>query len=105
MGTSPGAFSLGSERGDDGSFKRQVSSFREFVSDDDGSDFPVQSGRYHLYVARACPWAHRTLIGRALMGLQDAISVSFVDPIRDQRGWRFSGDGNVGPVKRFGTPR
>jgi putative glutathione S-transferase len=101
MGTSPGAFSLGSERGDDGSFKRQVSSFREFVSDDDGSDFPVQSGRYHLYVARACPWAHRTLIGRALMGLQDAISVSFVDPIRDERGWRFSGGRYVDTVNAF----
>ena len=101
MGTSPGAFSLGSERGDDGSFKRQVSSFREFVSDDDGSDFPVQSGRYHLYVARACPWAHRTLIGRALMGLQDAISVSFVDPIRDEHGWHFSGGRYVDAVNAF----
>jgi glutathionyl-hydroquinone reductase len=101
MGTSPGAFSLGSERGDDGSFKRQVSSFREFVSDDDGGDFPVQSGRYHLYVARACPWAHRTLIGRALMGLQDAISVSFVDPIRDERGWHFSGGRFVDAVNGF----
>ena len=100
MGTSPGAFSLGSESGDDGSFKRQASIFREFVSDD--GDFPVQSGRYHLYVARACPWAHRTLIGRVLMGLEDAISVSFVDPIRDERGWRFSGGGYVDPVNGFG---
>ena len=101
MGTPPSAFSLGSERGDDGSFKRQVSSFRAFVADE-GSDFPVQSGRYHLYVARACPWAHRTLIGRALMGLQDAISISFVDPIRDERGWRFSGGGYVDAVNGFG---
>jgi putative glutathione S-transferase len=102
MGTSPSAFSLGSESGDDGSFKRQVSSFRDFVADDAGSEYPVQSGRYHLYVARACPWAHRTLIGRVLMGLQDAISVSFVDPIRDERGWRFSGDGYVDPFNGFG---
>jgi glutathionyl-hydroquinone reductase len=102
MGTSPGAFSLGSERGDDGSFKRQVSSFRDFVSDDEGSEFPVQSGRYHLYVARACPWAHRTVIGRALMGLQNAISVSFVDPIRDERGWRFSGGRYVDTVNGYG---
>src|ERR1700729_2663813 len=101
MGTSSSAFSLGVERGDDGSFNRQVSSFRAFVADE-GSDFPVQSGRYHLYAARACPWAHRTLIGRALMGLQDAISVSFVDPIRDERGWRFSGDGYTDPVNGFG---
>ncbi|MFZ0387358.1 MAG: glutathione S-transferase C-terminal domain-containing protein [Solirubrobacteraceae bacterium] len=102
MGTSPGAFSLGSERGDDGAFERQVSSFREFVSDGEGNDFPVQPGRYHLYVARACPWAHRTLIGRALMGLQDAISVSFVDPIRDERGWRFSGGRYVDALNGFG---
>src|ERR1700727_2485361 len=100
MGTSPGAFSLGSESGDDGSFKRQASIFREFVSDD--GDFPVQTGRYHLYVARACPWAHRTLIGRALMGLEAAISVSYVDPIRDERGWCFSGDGYVDPINGFG---
>jgi putative glutathione S-transferase len=101
MGTSSGAFSLGSERDDDGSFKRQVSSFRAFVADED-SDFPVEPGRYHLYVARACPWAHRTVIGRELMGLQDAISVSFVDPIRDERGWRFSGGGYLDPVNGFG---
>jgi glutathionyl-hydroquinone reductase len=101
MGTSRAAFSLGSESADDGSFKRQVSSFREFVSDDDGSTFPVQAGRYHLYVARACPWAHRTVIGRVLMGLEDAISVSFVDPIRDDRGWRFDGDKYVDPLNGF----
>ena len=100
MSTSSGAFSLGSERDDDGSFKRQVSSFRAFVADE-GSEFPVEPGRYHLYVARACPWAHRTLIGRELMGLQDAISVSFVDPIRDERGWRFSGGDYVDPVNGF----
>jgi putative glutathione S-transferase len=102
MGTPSSAFSLGSESGDDGSFKRQTSSFREFVSDDEGSDFPVESGRYHLYVARACPWAHRTLIGRALMGSENAISVSFVDPIRDERGWRFSGNDYVDPLNGFG---
>ncbi len=100
MGTSSSAFSLGPESGDDGSFKRQVSSFRAFVADEAG-EFPVQSGRYHLYVARACPWAHRTLIGRALMGLEDAISVSYVDPIRDERGWAFSGDGYVDPINAF----
>jgi glutathionyl-hydroquinone reductase len=94
MGTSAGAFSLGSESGDDGSFRRQASTFRAFVSDDGSTDFPVAAGRYHLYAARACPWAHRTLIGRALMGLQDAISVSYADPIRDERGWRFADDGD-----------
>ena len=101
MGTSAGAFSLGSESGDDGSFRRQASTFRELVSDDGSTEFPVAAGRYHLYVARACPWAHRTLIGRALMGLEDAISVSYADPIRDDRGWRFDDRGHVDSVNGF----
>ncbi len=58
--------------------------------------------RYHLYISRACPWAHRTLIGRALMGLEDTISVSFVDPIRDERGWAFTEPGRFeDPVNGF----
>ena len=101
MSTSAGAFSLGSESGGDGSFRRQDSSFRHFVSDDGSSEFPVAAGRYHLYVARACPWAHRTLIGRMLMGLQDAISVSYADPIRDDRGWRFDDRGHADSVNGF----
>jgi putative glutathione S-transferase len=93
--------SLGRESGDDGSFKRQQSTFRQWVSADGSTGFPVAAGRYHLYVARACPWAHRTLIGRMLMGLQDAISVSYVDPLRDDRGWAFTGDGYEDPVNGF----
>src|SRR5689334_4978020 len=89
--TSASTFSLGREGADDGSFRRQESQFRRWVSDEPGSEFPVQGGRYHLYVARACPWAHRTIIGRRLMGLEDAIGLSFVDPIRDERGWAFTG--------------
>lgn len=101
MSTQARAFSLGREGGEDGSFQRQQSTFRNFVSDDGSTVFPLQPGRYHLYVARACPWAHRTLIGRQLMGLQDAISVSFVNPLRDDRGWAFTGDGYVDQVNGF----
>ncbi len=101
MSTQARALSLGAEGGDDGSFKRQDSTFRNWVSDDGSTEFPVAAGRYHLYVARACPWAHRTLIGRMLMGLEDAISVSFVDPIRDERGWEFTGDGYEDPVNGY----
>jgi putative glutathione S-transferase len=86
------AFSLGSEGGDDGSFKRQESIFRNWVTADGSTGFAPEPGRYHLYVAGACPWAHRTLIGRRLMGLEDAITVSYADPIRDRRGWAFTGD-------------
>jgi putative glutathione S-transferase len=99
--SSTSTFSLGREGADDGSFRRQESQFRRWVSDEPGSEFPVRRGRYHLYVARACPWAHRTIIARQLMGLEDAIGLSFVDPIRDERGWAFSGGEYVDPVNGF----
>ena len=92
---------MGRETADDGSFRRQASEFRSWVTADGSSGFPVQAGRYHLYVARACPWAHRTLIGRRLMGLEDVIGVSFLHPFRDERGWAFSGSGYDDPVNGF----
>ena len=115
MPTAPRAFSLGRETAGDGTFQRQGSSFRQWVtadqvgdrasqagrSDPGDSGLSAERGRYHLYVARACPWAHRTIIGRVLMGLQDAISISFVDPIRDESGWRFGGDGYTDPINGF----
>jgi putative glutathione S-transferase len=51
--------------------------------------WPVEPGRYRLVVSLACPWAHRSVIVRRLLGLEDAISLAVVDPIRDDRGWRF----------------
>ena len=96
---SSSTFSLGREAADDGSFRRQESQFRRWVAED--SDFPPAAGRYHLYVARACPWAHRTIIARRLMGLEDAIGLSFLDPIRDERGWAFTGGGYVDAVNGF----
>ena len=94
-------FSLGAEAGDDGSFKRQESRFREWVSADGSTEFPAEAGRYHLYVSWACPWAHRAIIGRRLKGLEDAIGVSVVDPIRDERGWAFTGGEYVDRVNGF----
>jgi glutathionyl-hydroquinone reductase len=85
----------------DGSFKRQASVFRDWVTADGSSGFEPEAGRYHLYVARACPWAHRTLIGVALMGLERVIGFSYVDPIRDERGWTFSGGRYTDPVNGF----
>jgi len=101
MSSSGAAFSLGPEASDDGSFHRQVSSFRGSVSSDGSTDFPLEPGRYHLYVARACPWAHRTIIARRLMGLEDAIGISFIDPIRDHRGWAFTGGEYTDPVNGY----
>ena len=88
MSTDTGRFSA-PRVGEDGAFHRRASRFRNWVSDEPGADFPLAAGRYHLYAARACPWAHRTLIARQLMGLQDAIGVSYVGPLRDDRGWAF----------------
>ncbi len=50
-----------------------------------------EPGRYRLVVSLACPWAHRAVIVRKLLKLEDAISLAVVDPIRDERGWRFAG--------------
>ncbi len=94
-------YSIASEQGDDGSFRRQPSQFREWISDDGSTPYPLQRDRYHLYVSRACPWAHRTIIARELMGLTDVIGISFVDPIRDARGWAFTGNGYIDPINSF----
>jgi putative glutathione S-transferase len=77
--------------GSDGVFRRAPSRFREWVSADGSTPYPAEAGRYHLYVSYACPWAHRTIIARRLKGLEEAIAVSVVDPIRDDRGWAFTG--------------
>lgn len=73
-----------------GRFVRQESAFRDRVSDDGSTPFPAEAGRYHLYVSLACPWAHRTLIFRKLLGLEEAISISVVDPFMGEQGWSFS---------------
>ena len=84
-----------------GRFERQPSTFREFVSDDGSTPYPAVAGRYHLYVSWACPWAHRTIIGRKLKGLEDVIGLSVVDPIRDERGWAFTGGEYTDPINGF----
>ena len=73
-----------------GEFVREESGFRDRVTADGSSGFRAEAGRYHLYVSLACPWAHRTLIFRALKGLEKAISCSVVDPVMDSHGWVFS---------------
>ena len=72
-----------------GEFVRTTSQFRNRISADGSTGFRAEAGRYHLYVSLACPWAHRTLVARALKGLEAAISVSVVEPVMTQ-GWAFS---------------
>ncbi|MCU1789700.1 glutathione S-transferase family protein [Pectobacterium polaris] len=81
-----------------GHFKRSESAFRNWVTPDGApgltgkGGFPAQSGRYHLYVSLACPWAHRTLLMRQLKGLTDHIAVSVVHPLMLDHGWTFDTD-------------
>ncbi len=94
-----------------GKFKRTTAGFRNWITPDGepGSSgtggFPAESGRYHLYVSYACPWAHRTLIFRALKGLEDHITVSVVHPDMLDDGWTFETDfaGATGD-ELFGKP-
>ena len=87
----PKAFSIGGEVAADGSFQRQENVFRDAVTCDGSSSHPAAAGRYHLYISWACPWAHRTAIVRKVKGLENVISMSAVDPLRDARGWAFTG--------------
>ncbi|MDS0279708.1 glutathione S-transferase family protein [Halomicroarcula sp. S1AR25-4] len=68
--------------------KQRQDTFRERIHS--GSRFPPEPGRYHLYIARACPWAHGAVLVRALLGLEDALSMDVVDPYRGANGWQFS---------------
>src|SRR5690242_6226067 len=70
-----------------GEFMRRESEFRNVIAPD--SEFRAERDRYHLYVSLACPWAHRTLIFRALKRLEDVISVSVADPVMSDQGWVF----------------
>jgi len=75
---------------DDGSFDRIETTFRDLIRDDPDARFQPEAGRYHLYVSRACPWAHGAVLTRRLLGLADAITMDVVEPFRDERGWQFS---------------
>jgi hypothetical protein len=84
------------EQGSDGSFERQEDAFRQMITD-------PTPGRYHLYICKACPWAHRSWIVLRLMGLEDVIDVSFADPIRtDEEGWAFREGRGHGPDQAVG---
>lgn len=93
-----------------GKFKRSESAFRNWVTPDGApgpsgeGGFAAESGRYHLYISYACPWAHRTLIFRTLKGLEDHISVSTVAPkMPDETGWAFTGEDGSDADPLFGA--
>ncbi|SFI32373.1 putative glutathione S-transferase [Collimonas sp. OK307] len=86
-----------------GRFVRKDAAFRNWITPDGATGpsgiggFKAEAGRYHLYVSLACPWAHRTLIMRALKGLDEMISVSTVHWLMRQEGWTFADGPGVVP--------
>jgi len=88
---------------ENGRFMRSTTSFRGWISSDGSTDFPAESGRYHLYIAWACPWAHRTAILRRLKGLEDAIGLSAVGSFMGDDGWAFYDEPGVIPDDVNGT--
>jgi putative glutathione S-transferase len=80
---------LPEETGGAGDFRRASSRFRDCITADGSSRFKAEAQRYHLYVAHGCPWAHRTLIFRALKKLESAISVAYSVPGLREQGWTF----------------
>ena len=80
------------EQTPEGQYERQEDAFRLWVKADGSSVYPAAQGRYHLYVSWACPWAHRTIIVRRLKRLERVVGMTVVNPLRDDRGWRFQGE-------------
>src|SRR5580700_2968042 len=83
---------LPQETSQTGQFKRVDSVFRDRITADGASGFKAEPSRYHLYVAHGCPWAHRTLIYRAVKKLEGLISVAYSIPGLKQNGWTFERD-------------
>lgn len=82
-----------------GAFVRQPVGVKERITADGSSPWPVEAGRYRLVVARACPWANRTVIVRRLLGLEPVLSMGIAGPLHDERSWRFHLDpGQQDPV-------
>ncbi len=73
-----------------GNFDRFETTFRDRVEASPDADFPAEANRYHLYIARNCPWAHGAALTRRLAGLTDVVSMDVVDPVRDDDGWGFT---------------
>lgn len=73
-----------------GEFVRTETAFHGEVTADGSSGYPAEPGRYRLYVSLACPWAHRTLLARALKRLEGAVPLSIVEPVMSDQGWAFS---------------
>ncbi|WP_082035386.1 glutathione S-transferase family protein [Phaeobacter sp. S60] len=71
----------------DGQFQRMPSAFRSWIEASPGAAFPAVSGRYHLYLSKACPWCHSVDLMLTFKGLRDAVSITWMDPVMSEDGW------------------
>ncbi|WP_112321323.1 glutathione S-transferase family protein [Oceanibium sediminis] len=89
----------GADTVEDGEFKRKRATIRDWIAHPDAPipdgacRYPPEAGRYHLYAAWNCPWAHRALLTRVFKGLEEVISVSYARPRRTDQGWVYDEDG------------
>jgi len=77
---------------EEGEFERATTTFRSSIKNEKGAEHPAEEDRYHLYISRACPWAHGAALVRQLAGLENKITMDVVDPYRDKKGWQFTPD-------------
>ncbi|WP_242613944.1 glutathione S-transferase C-terminal domain-containing protein [Actinomadura roseirufa] len=84
-----------------GGWNRPRYPFQGRITADGSSGYRAEPGRYHLYISHRCPWAHRSAIVRRLKGLEDVVSLSYVDDERDGRGWAFREKRGADPVNGF----
>ncbi|MFX0537313.1 glutathione S-transferase family protein [Ornithinimicrobium sp. Y1847] len=88
----------------DGAYERKTKYIETRITKDGRDGFPVEPGRYRLVVSRACPWAHRAILTRQLLGLEDVLSMGVCGPVHDEDSWTFDLDpGGVDPV--LGIPK
>ncbi|MDX1745450.1 MAG: glutathione S-transferase family protein, partial [Halobacteriales archaeon] len=78
------------ETTEEGAFAREATTFRDWVRDDPEATHRPETGRYHLYISRSCPWAHGVALTRRLCGLTDVVTMDVVDPLRTGDGWAFT---------------
>ena len=85
-----------------GEFNRDTNYINTRITADGHNGYPVEPDRYRLIVARACPWADRTIIVRRLLGLEDVLSIGFCGPTHDERSWTFDLDpGSLDPLLKI----
>ncbi len=91
-----------------GEYQRPQSEFRHRIGDNSDATYPPAPNRYHLYIGWSCPWAHRTLVVRALKGLENSIDLTILQGDANAGGWALPtpehGCQTLGELYRFANP-